>query len=191
MESNIRIPTRPDIALDLVDHLIDARFDVGFADRVVEPERLGFGHAFGFVYTRLMRRRNVPIVPVVINTYFPPNQPTPQRCYQFGAAIRDAIDRLPSNLRVAVIASGGLSHFVTNEPLDRAVIAALREDDSATLCSLPRSVLNDGSSEIRCWIALGGVLRGMRSVWCEYVPVYRTPAGTGIGLAFGAWETSQ
>ena len=47
-----------------------------------------FGHAWSFVHQRLMGDRVVPIVPVLLNTYYPPNQPTPRRCYQLGRAIR-------------------------------------------------------------------------------------------------------
>ena len=54
----------------------------------------GEGHAFGFVHQRLMREDAiVPIVPVALNTYFPPNQPRPKRCYELGQAIRRRCDR--------------------------------------------------------------------------------------------------
>jgi hypothetical protein len=86
-----------------------------------------------------------------------------------------------------VIASGGLSHFVTNEPLDHRIIDALKSGDGTDLCRLPAKLLKSGSSEIRNWIAVAGILDGVKVTWIEYVPVYRTPAGTGIGLAFARW----
>ena len=54
--------------------------DVAVADRVVDPTQRGFGHAFGFVIERLMKDVDVPMLPVMLNTYFPPNMPTAARC---------------------------------------------------------------------------------------------------------------
>jgi hypothetical protein len=188
MDENRRFATKPELARAFIDRLIEAGFDVAIGNAVPEPYDLGFGHAFGFVEMRLLGGRPVPIVPVILNTYYPPNQPTPARCYDLGKALRAAIEAFEPDLRVAIVASGGLSHFVTNEPLDTAVLDALRSGDEKTLRSIPTHVLNDGSSEIRCWITLGGMLDDLRHSWSEYVPVYRTEAGTGIGLAFGRWS---
>jgi hypothetical protein len=180
-------PVAASFARELIEDLIGSGFDVAGAARVPDPDSAGFGHAYGFVVTRLLRRRPIPIVPVMLNTYYPPNQPRPSRCYDFGVALRAAIERCGGDLRVAVIASGGLSHFVTHEALDRRVLAALEAGDAETLRAIPPHVLNDGSSEIRNWIALGGVLRERHPGWSTYIPIYRTPAGTGIGLAFASW----
>ena len=188
METNIPMPGRPDVARALIYGLIDRGFDVGACADVPDPAKAGFGHAFGFVFTRLLRRRPVPIVPVMINTYYPPNQPTPARCVALGSALREAIEALPGDLRVAIVASGGLSHFVTNEPLDRTILEALRTNDLDALRSLDTKALESGTPEVRNWVTLGGALRGLRMNWSDYIPVYRTPAGTGIGLAFASWS---
>jgi hypothetical protein len=47
--------------------------------------------------------------------------------------------------------------------------------------------LNSGSSEIRNWIVAAGAAAELRMKWREYVPLYRTPAGTGCGMAFAEW----
>src|SRR5579862_6997821 len=176
-----------EFARGLIEHLIESGIDIGACGKVSTPDTHGFGHAYGFVMTRLMTRVRARIVPVLLNTYYPPNQPTPARCYAIGRAIRAAIDASPLRRRVAVIASGGLSHFVTNEPLDRRIIHALKMGDGTDLCRLPAKLLKSGASEIRNWIAVAGMLDGVKTTWVEYVPVYRTPAGTGIGLAFARW----
>ncbi len=188
METNVQLPLSPEVALALIASLMDEGFDVAAGDHVPDPERAAFGHAFGFVFTRLLDRRAVPIVPILLNTYYPPNQPTPKRCYALGVALRKAIAGLPDGMRVALVASGGLSHFVTNEPLDRIIVEALQSGDFEAMCAIPTSALQSGSSEIRCWIALAGALRDLHLDWLEYVPVYRTPAGTGIGMAFASWS---
>src|SRR3546814_474415 len=113
----------------------------------------GEGHAFGFVHRQLMDEANpLPIVPLALNTYYAPNQPTPRRCYALGQAIRRAVESYPEDIKVGVIASGGLSHFVVDEELDRGLIEAIRTKDVAALTSMDRSKLNSGSSEIRNWI---------------------------------------
>ena len=75
--------------------------------------------AFGYVYNRLMTGATIPTVPVMLNTYYPPNQPTPKRCYNLGQALRGAIESWPKDIRVGILASGGLSHFVVDEELDQ------------------------------------------------------------------------
>jgi 3-O-methylgallate 3,4-dioxygenase len=178
----------PAFALDLIDRLIANDVDVGAAAQVDDPQRAGFGHAYGFVVRRLFAGKSIPIVPILLNTYYPPNVPTPARCYDLGRHIRAAIEGSPSAERVAIIASGGLSHFVVDEQLDRQVLNALLAGDRQTLRSLPTSALIGGSSEIRNWIALAGAIDGMPNQWHEYQPLYRTPAGSGIGVAFAAWR---
>jgi len=176
-----------EFARGLIEHLIESGIDVGACAKVSDPETHGFGHAYGFIITRLMAKVAAPIIPVMLNTYYPPNQPTPARCYTIGRALRAAIDASKLTRRVAVVASGGLSHFVTNEELDHRIINALKSGDPTDLCALPSKLLKSGSSEIRNWITVAGILDGTKTTWLEYVPVYRTPAGTGIGLAFARW----
>lgn len=174
-------------ASGLIDHLIRTGVDVAAISKVNDPETHGFGHAYGFVVKRLMANLHAPIVPLMLNTYYPPNQPTPARCYAIGMALRNAIEASALERRVAVVASGGLSHFVTNEALDARVLNALRSADSVQLCEIPEKLLQAGSSEIRNWILVAGVFRQTPVRWAEYMPVYRTPAGTGVGLAFARW----
>jgi hypothetical protein len=127
-------------------------------------------------------------VPVCINTYYPPNQPTPRRCYKLGQAIRAAVESYPEDKRIGIIGSGGLSHFVVDEALDRGFIDMLKRNDAAAIQALPRDKLNSGSSEIRNWICLAGAVEHLSLEWSLYEPGYRTPAGTGTGLGFAFWS---
>lgn len=178
----------PSFALGLIERLIAADVDVGAAARVDDPTQAGFGHAYGFVVRRLFGGKSIPIVPILLNTYYPPNVPTPARCHDLGRHLKAAIESSPTAERVAVIASGGLSHFVVDEQLDRQVLEALLAGDRQALRTLPPPALIGGSSEIRNWIALAGAIDGLESQWHEYQPLYRTPAGSGIGVAFAAWR---
>ena len=178
-------PVQARLANHLIAALIDRDFDVASATSL--PEGEGEGHAFAFVHRRLMNGVAIPVVPVVLNTYYPPNQPSPGRCYRLGQAIRAAIEGYAEGLRVGVVASGGLSHFTVDEALDGALIRALREKDAPALQSLPREQLESGSSEIRNWICAAGALEHLDLDWLDYFPGYRTSAGTGTGLCFARW----
>jgi hypothetical protein len=178
-------PVDAGLANHLIAGLIDREFDVATANAL--PEGEGEGHAFGFVHQRILKRTAMPIVPIFLNTYYPPNQPSPRRCYKLGQAIREAVDGYPQDLRVGIVASGGLSHFTIDERLDGEVIRALREKDADALQSMPREQLNSGNSEIRNWICAAGALEHLDLKWVHYAPGYRTAAGTGTGLCFGYW----
>jgi catalytic LigB subunit of aromatic ring-opening dioxygenase len=179
-------PVHAGLAHHLIGELVDREFDVSSANAL--PEGEGEGHAFGFVHRRLMQQTAIPVVPIVLNTYYPPNQPSPRRCYRLGQAIREAIGSYPQSLRVGIVASGGLSHFTVDEALDGEVIRALREKDANALQDLPRERLNSGNSEIRNWICAAGALEQLALDWVQYCPGYRTPAGTGTGLCFAGWS---
>lgn len=189
MEAHHEFVSAPGFARALLTSLIDQGFDVtGLAELTSTEGSAGLGHAYGAVVTQIMGGRSIPIVPIFVNTYFPPNQPTPSRCYDLGLALHQAIEASPSDLRVGMVASGGLSHFVTDEWLDRQLLAAIRAGSEEQLRATPRKLLNAGSSEIRNWIAVAAACRHLKLAWDEYIPVYRTPAGTGCGLGFARWS---
>jgi len=188
MDEPRSFPAMSGFGRELIEKLIEHHIDIGAAGQVEEPLRSGFGHGIGFVIQRLFGGRDIPVIPVLFNTYYPPNAPVPARCFDIGRALRASIDESRQNLRVALIASGGLSHFIVEEELDRKILQALRDGDSKSLRRIPVGALNSGSSEIRNWIAMAGALDGLQMKWLEYQPIYRTPAGTGIGTAFGVWR---
>ena len=77
-------PVDAKLANHLIGALIDREFDVAAANAL--PEGEGEGHAFGFVHQRILKDVAVPVVPIFLNTYYPPNQPSPRRCYKLGQA---------------------------------------------------------------------------------------------------------
>ena len=188
MDAHREFATTPGFARELLASLIYQGFDVAGVGEIPQAdESIGLGHAYGAIATQIMGEQPIPLVPIFVNTYFPPNQPTPSRCFDLGLALHQAIESSPADLRVGVVASGGLSHFVTDERLDRQVFAALRAGSEEQLRAIPPILLNAGSSEIRNWIAVAAASKHLKLIWDEYVPVYRTPAGTGCGLGFACW----
>lgn len=148
------------------------------------------GHAYGFIYRRLLRDRAVPLVPVLVNTFYPPNQPSPRRCFDFGCSIGRAIAAWDSDARVVVVGSGGLSHFVIDEDFDRRVLDAFARDDIVALLAEDDALFRSGTSETKNWIVARGVLDGsqFRMQLLDYVPCYRSEAGTGNAMAFATWS---
>lgn len=183
-------PTPHKIHAALSSHLAQsltlADFDVTVSSRQ-RPEHT-LGHAFTFPRYRLDLPAEVPIVPVFLNTYFQPNVPTPSRCYALGRALADGIRSYGADLRVAVVASGGLSHFVVLEDLDRKVLALMAAHDGEGLGAIPRRYFRSGTSEVLNWIAVAGAMTGAQLTVLDYVPGYRSMAGTGTGMGFVVWE---
>jgi 3-O-methylgallate 3,4-dioxygenase len=178
-------PVAANLGKHLIEGLIDEGFDVAHSRKLKAGQ--GMGHAFSFAYGRIMNGQAIPTVPIMLNTYYPPNQPTPKRCYDLGKAVRSVVEAWPHDARVAVIASGGLSHFVIDEELDHQVLKTLQEKDVEGVYALPRQRLNSGTSEIRNWIATAGAVEGLDMQLIDYVPCYRSPAGTGCAMAFAQW----
>jgi 3-O-methylgallate 3,4-dioxygenase len=178
-------PVAADLAKHIIERLVASGFDI--TQLKVQPEGESLGHAFTFVRLRLMGDRLIPIIPIMLNTYFPPNQPTAARCFALGQAIRDAVGSWPEDMKVGVVASGGLSHFVVDEELDQLVLSGIKSNDAEALGALPEAKLQSGSSEIKNWIVAAGALSDLNFEVIDYVPGYRSAAGTGCGMAFGRW----
>jgi hypothetical protein len=181
-------PVSAELSSHLAGHLASEDFDITVFSE--QPAGRSLGHAFTFPRYRLGLPATTPIVPVFVNTYYPPNVPSAARCYALGQAIRRAVVSWRGDARVAVIASGGLSHFVVDEELDRRVLAGITARDAGILGSLSRGQLRSGTSEILNWVVAAGALESLTATVLDYIPGYRTPAGTGAGMAFARWEVT-
>ncbi len=188
-------PGLPELGLHIIDCSMREGFDVAYSRRLPKVDREisildGIPHAYGFVYRQIMQDRVIPNVPVILNTFYPPNRPTAARCYRFGRLIGEAIASWPADRRVAVFASGGLSHFVVDEDFDRRFLAALASNDPASLLAFDESCFQSGTSEAKSWITLAGVLScgRLRMRLVDYQPFYRSLAGNGTGTAYACWS---
>lgn len=186
-------PVQADLSAHIAVRLAADDFDLTVVRQ--QPAGRSLGHAFTFPRYRLGLPSSTPVVPIFVNTYYPPNVPSAARCLALGRALRAAVDDWnPADspgdtpARVAVIASGGLSHFVVDEDLDHAVLDALTARDSRVLQDLSRDQMRSGTSEILNWVVAAGALENLSATVLDYVPGYRTPAGTGAGMAFVRWD---
>ena len=175
----------PALADHLIERLVEAGIDLACSN-ALKPA-VGLGHAFTHVAENMPSIGERPMLPFMVNTYYPPNQPTASRAYALGQAVRDAIEAWDSDLRVAVMASGGLSHQRIDEELDRAVLDAMERKRPERLRAIPGETLQGGTSEILNWITVAGAMEQMAMTVVDYVPAYRTPAGTGLAMGFAYW----
>jgi 3-O-methylgallate 3,4-dioxygenase len=200
-------PVDSALGLHVIESLCDQDFDIGHTKymkeeyggsigpatwyldhgRSTKPRKFGLPHAFAFPVVRWFDGKSPPIVPITINTCYPPNWIGPRRAYALGRAVRKAIEDWDSDKTVAVACSGGLSHFVVDEELDRIALKGMEEANGEILSSLPRVRLQSATTETLNWVAVAGAMGDTRMETIAYEPGYRTPAGTGCGCAVGHW----
>jgi len=185
-DKDAHYPVHSRLALHLISGLSERQFDVCAVGGLVGEQYEG--HAYSYIHRTYLPGRTLPVVPLLLNTYYPPNQVTPTRCVQFGRHLKELVQSYPEDLRVGIIASGGLSHFVVDEDLDRGVIEAIKSKNHDHLAGLDPKRLQAGSSEIRSWIVTAAAVSDLDLKWMAYIPAYRTPALTGIGLGFARWS---
>ena len=192
-EQPVTWPGLPSLASLVFERALAEGFDFAAMNEwpdTGEHHHIGTPHAFSWIIRRVMEDDPVPILPLITNTFFPPNQPTSRRCFQMGEFIGRVIGEWQEDLRVAVFGSGGLTHFTINEDFDHQLLDALASRDADFLTSVPQSFLKQGTSEIRNWISAAGAMFGTRlhGETIGYIPCYRTEAGTGTAQGFVAWS---
>jgi aromatic ring-opening dioxygenase catalytic subunit (LigB family) len=133
---------------------------------------------------------DIALVPVTMNCTVPPI-PTPQRAYEVGTTLREMVHAYPGALRVAVLATGGLSHepggpryFWVDEEFDRWFLDLLGKGDHETLvreCTLERmeAAGSGGTAELLAWIVALAFTTGPAEV-LAYMPAIAWRSGTGM-----------
>jgi hypothetical protein len=121
----------------------------------------------------------VPIVPVLQNTVAPPLAPA-QRSFDLGRAVRRALDAYPGVQRVALLATGGPSHWIgtpemgrIDEAWDRKVLDLLaqgRADVLAKWTQLEIDAGGNGAHEIRNWLAAAAAAGNTKAACWVYQP---------------------
>lgn len=119
-----QIPVEKELAKHVLDTGLGNNVDFAFSMRM----KVDHGHtqAVHFLNDDL----NIPVVPIAVNTAAPP-LPTMDRCFQVGEVVRKAIETWESDKKVAIVASGGISHWVpipkidSEKPEDQELIKVL------------------------------------------------------------------
>jgi 2,3-dihydroxyphenylpropionate 1,2-dioxygenase len=145
------------LAEDLLDGLVRRDFDMTYSQDAL------LGHSFAAPFEWILGNRDIPVVPIFVNTYLPP-LPRPQRCAALGRAIAEIVAAKPE--RVALLASGGMSHYPGTakyyEPaydFDRWCIRELENSHTGSFLNLTPEQLDEvGNTEMLPWaIVLGAV----------------------------------
>jgi len=179
-----RIPGHPALARYLVNE--GARRRLGFS--YLRDMQFDDGVSVPMHY--LNPEGDVSLVPVTMNCTVPPI-PTPARAYEVGTTLREMLRDHPGAERVAVVATGGLSHepggpryFWVDEEFDRWFLGLLKRGDHAALlreCTLERmeAAGSGGTAELLAWILALAFTSGPAEV-LAYMPAVAWRSGTGM-----------
>jgi protocatechuate 4,5-dioxygenase beta chain len=186
--TRITFPQHAELARHLLRGLVKRGFDVANIGRFEprgRPER-GVSHMVSNLVPEVDPGLETPLVCVFLNEYFPP-LPSASRCAQLGAAIADALRDRPE--RVAIYASGGLSHFPgmynagwIDQPLDHWILERLQRNDLEALQHLftfDSDSMRSGTGEVRAWISAAAAMNRPATV-VDYVPAHCTQTGCGF-----------
>lgn len=167
----------PQLGTALLTGIMRRGFDPAFCLDMPKPDR---GIAGGIIRTaEELTDWHTPIVPFMLNVYFAPHV-TGMRCYQLGRAVREVIDEYPWDLRVAVVASGGLWHTPQqkdawlNVEFDQRILEHLNAGDARGMAEYFDTY--DPGDDPSCDITV--VRRGVTGL-----------PGVGKGPQFGSRET--
>lgn len=126
-----KIPVQQELAKHILNTSLESNVDFAFTLKM----KVDHGHTQGIYF--LNPDLKIPVVPIAVNTSAPP-LPTMDRCFQIGEVIKKAIESWDNDLKVAVVASGGLSHWV---PIPK--IESEKQEDQFLI-----NVLKNGRQEI-------------------------------------------
>jgi aromatic ring-opening dioxygenase catalytic subunit (LigB family) len=167
-----KLPVHREMAEDLLNKLVvDHSFDVAYS------EDAELGHAFAVPFEHVIGKRDIPVIPFFTNVYVPP-LPTPRRCAALGRAIAEIIKGRTE--RVALIASGGMSHFPgTTKYLspefdfDRWLLAQFEAGNTGALLDMTGTQLDEvGNTEMLTWAMMFGAIGPQPGALIDYIPTW-------------------
>jgi aromatic ring-opening dioxygenase catalytic subunit (LigB family) len=172
--------------------LLEFALDSGFEPAM--SHRLKLDHGFCLPLWRMNLAPLPRIVPVVINSLEPP-MPSLERCVAWGKLLASAIAAYPGRERIAVVASGGLSHSIgeptmgaIDERFDTGCIAAFEAGGDAAVVAFLDAALagaGNGAAEVRNWVAAHAAAGGTGFELIAYHPIPEVY----VGCAWAAWRT--
>ena len=166
------LPVHREMAEDILNQLVvDYHFDVAYS------EDAELGHAFSIPFEYVIGGRNIPVIPFFTNVYMPP-LPTPRRCAALGKAIADIVKGRKE--RVAIIASGGMSHFPGTRKylhpefdFDRWLVSQFEAGNSDALLNMTGTQLDEvGNTEMLNWATMFGAIGTQEGELIDYIPTW-------------------
>jgi len=188
---SITLRTHTELANFLAHGLVQRDFDIAVSS-VFKPMGIagGLGHGFTRTAPKVMPNLDIPVIMILLNCYYEP-LPSARRCLALGRAIADVFAERPE--RIAIFGTGGLSHDPRgpragwiDEPLDRAVLAALaagKPEKLESLYQLNSDTYHGGTGEIRAWLVAAAAMGSVQAKVIDYMPIYHAITG----VAFASW----
>lgn len=176
----------------LAMHLAQQAMSAGFEPSI--SHRLKLDHGVCIPLWRMALAPLPRIVPMLVNSIEPP-LPSLARCLAWGRQIAHAVRSFPENLRIAVLATGGLSHSIGEptmgaiyEDFDRETIRLFSSSERELVSYLEKNLPThgNGSEEVRNWLVAHGAAGGRGFELVDYLPVPKVIVGCG----FAAWRLS-
>ena len=166
-----KLPVHREMAEDLLEKLIGRGFDMAYSEDAV------LGHSFAVPFEYLIGGRQIPIIPIFANVYLPP-LPSPQRCAALGKAIAEIVKGRSE--RVAVVASGGMSHYPGTRKyhhpefdFDRWLITQFEAGNTDALLNMTVQQLDEaGNTEMLAWSILFGAMGKHVGELIHYIPTW-------------------
>lgn len=163
------LPERYALHEDLANRILEEGLESGFDFAASWAAPLD--HAFLSPVSTLCGHRPVPpLVPFWVNCFLAP-RPTAPRCFAAGRHIARVVAE--GSWNVAVIATGGLSHFPelslarvgqSDAAFDRRIVRDMEAGDHEALCALTAKELHEtGSHEFLNWMVLIGAVSPARA----------------------------
>ncbi len=168
---NYDLPIHREMAEDFLSKLVRKDFDIAYSEDAI------LGHTFAVPFEFLIGGRDIPVVPFHTNVYLPP-LPSPKRCAALGRAIAEVVATRPE--RVALIASGGMSHYPGTwkypQPefdFDYWVIQELEKGNVNAVLDLTVEQLDaTGNTELLPWAIMLGAIGNKCGELIQYTPTW-------------------
>ena len=173
----IDLPIHREMAEDILNKLVvDKGFDIAYS------EDAELGHAFAIPFEYVIGKRDIPVIPFFTNVYVPP-LPTPKRCAALGTAIAEIVKGRKE--RVAIIASGGMSHYPgTTKYLqpefdfDRWLLSEFEVGHTDALLDMTGTQLDEvGNTEMLSWAVMFGAIGAQEGELIDYIPTWHHGLG--------------
>jgi len=172
-------------------HVVEDAMREGFEPSV--SHRMKLDHGICIPLWRMGLDAMPRIVPMIVNSIEPP-LPSLSRCLGWGKVLAKAIASFPDDLKVAVLATGGLSHSIGEptmgaiyEEFDRQTIELMKSSSEDVLIAYLEKNLparGNGSEEVRNWLVAHGAAGGRGFELIDYLPVPKVIVGCG----FATWS---
>ena len=167
-----KLPIHREMAEHILDKLVTQyNFDMAYS------EDAELGHAFSIPFEYVIGKRNIPVIPFFTNVYVPP-LPTATRCAALGKALAEMVKGRKE--RVAIIASGGMSHFPgTTKYLhpefdfDRWLVSQMEAGNIDALLNMTPEQLDEvGNTELLSWAVMFGAIGSHKGELIDYIPTW-------------------